>query len=107
MKDFYNFFESVFLDIEFSENLTLPVKHQARSLHWSYSQRLSPVISKINGEKVYHAYSSHDCKHEKTFVKIVLDMLQSRLTRKTGLWLLKVITANPNTSPLNMSLTIK
>ena len=75
MKDFYNFFESVYLDIEFRENLTASETSSPISSLVVFSTALSG-ISKINGEKVYHAYFSHDCKHEKTFVKTVLDMLQ-------------------------------
>ena len=52
IKDFYNLFDSVNLDIDFSENLTLPIKHQAQSLHWSYTQiTVHSGILKADGEK--------------------------------------------------------
>ena len=73
IKDFYNYFESVKLDIDFRENLTLPVKHQPQSLHWSYTQiTIHSGILKSDGEKIYHAYIyvSDNLKHDQTFVKI-------------------------------------
>ena len=37
VNDFYNFFDSVNIDMDFSVNLTLLVKKQPQSLHWSNS----------------------------------------------------------------------
>ena len=74
IKDFFNFFDSINLDIDFSENLTFPVKHQPQSLHWSYTQiTIHSGILKGDGVKTYHAYVSNNLKHDKTFVKVVID----------------------------------
>ena len=63
IKEFYNFFASVCIDIDFSENFTLPVKHQAQSLHWSYTKvTVHTRIIKVDGEKIYHV-------HQKTLTR--------------------------------------
>jgi len=50
IKDFYDMFDSVDIDIDFSENLTLPVMYQAQSLHWSYTQiTVHSGILKVDG----------------------------------------------------------
>ena len=71
IKEFRNLFESVCIDINFSENLTLPVKHQAQSLHWSCTKvTVHSGIIKADGEKIYHIHLSENPKHNQTFMKI-------------------------------------
>ena len=85
IKEFYNLFESVCIDIDFSENLTLPVKHLAQSLHWSYTKiSAHSGIIKVDCEKTYHVHLLENPKHDQTFVKILLhDMLNNvHLTNK-------------------------
>ena len=78
IKDFYDMFDSVDLDIDFSENLTLPVKHQAQSLHWSYTQiTVHSGIVKVEGEKSYHPYFSDNRKHDQVFVKLSIEKMLS------------------------------
>lgn len=66
-------FDAVFLDIDFSENLKLPVKFEPQSMHWCHETiTVHSGIIKIHGEKSYHPYVSDDKKHDQTFVKKVL-----------------------------------
>ena len=53
------------IDIDFSENLTISVKYEPQSLHWCHQQvTIHSGISKTNGNKIYHAHFSDDCKHD-------------------------------------------
>ena len=50
---FRNMFDGVFLDIDFSENLKLPVKFEPQSMHWCHEAvTVHSGILKIHGEKV-------------------------------------------------------
>ena len=83
IKQFNNLFESIGTDIDISENLILPVKHQ--SLHLSYTNvTVHSGIIEVYGEKIYHVHLSKNHWHDRTFVKIVLHMLNNvNLTNKT------------------------
>lgn len=84
IKDFH-MFDSVEIDV--IENLTLPVKYQAQSLHWSYTQiTVHSSIVKVDGEKSYHPYFSDKRNHDLVFVKILIDKMISNidLTQKVA-----------------------
>ena len=52
-------FGDISLDIDFSENLTVPVKFEPQSLHWSHEQiTVHSDILKVSGEKVI----THTCQ---------------------------------------------
>ena len=53
-----NTFEnSILVDVDFSENLNIPVKYEPQSLHWCHQQvSVHSGITKSNGEKLYHPY---------------------------------------------------
>ena len=69
---FESLFDSVSIDINFAENLTVPVKYQPQSLHWSHEQvTVHSGIMKVKGEKTYHLYFSDSLKHDQVFVKKV------------------------------------
>ena len=78
IKTFNKHFDTVFLDIDFSENPNTPVKFQTlviapQSFHWSHSQiTVHFGILKNHGEKSY-PYLSDDRKHDQSFVKIVIE----------------------------------
>lgn len=66
--------EGVYLDVDFSENLSVPVKYEPQSLHWGHDQiSVHSGLLKINGEKYYHPYLSDDRKHDQVFVRKVLN----------------------------------
>ena len=68
---FCDSFDALFID--FSENLSLPVKFEPQSLHWHKTQvSVHSGIMKIHGEKSYHPYVSNDRKYDQKFVKLVL-----------------------------------
>ena len=73
IKAFYQLFDAVHIDIDFSENLTLDVKWELQSLHWVKQQiTVHSGIVKCNGEKVYHPYISDTKVHDQGFVKLAL-----------------------------------
>ena len=50
-------------DIDFSENLTVPVKYEPQSLYWCpLYWYIHSGISKTNGNKIYHAHFPDDHK---------------------------------------------
>jgi len=69
--------EGVYIDVDFSENLSVPVKCEPQSLHWGHEQvTVHSGILKINGAKFYHPYLSDDRKHDQVFVrKVIQEML--------------------------------
>ena len=65
-----------YIDIDFSENLTVPVKFEPQSLHWSHEEITVHLgIIKMNGEKSYHPYLSMDQKHDHSCVEVVLNQM--------------------------------
>ena len=71
---FKEHFDTIFIDIDFSENLMVPVKYEPQSLHWSHEQvTVHSGILKAQGKKSYHPYISDDRKHDQTFVHCVLE----------------------------------
>ena len=71
---FRDHFDALFIDIDFSENLSIPVKYEPQSLHWYHEQvTIHSGIVKLHGEKSYHPYVSDDRKHDQKFVKLVLE----------------------------------
>ena len=74
MGKFQNIFNTVMTDIDFSENISIPVKYEPQSLHWAHDQIIiHSGILKVGGEKSYHPYLSKDCKHDQQLVQIVLE----------------------------------
>ena len=74
IKTFHDLFDALNTDIDFSENLLVPVKYEPQSLHWSHKQvTIHSGILKLNGEKSYHPYISEDRQHDQSFVKIVIE----------------------------------
>jgi len=77
---FRNNFHVLFMDIDFSENLTIPVKFEPQSMHWYHETVTIPSgIIKLHGNKSYHPYISDDKKHDQKFVKIVLEEMLETL----------------------------
>ena len=61
------------VDIDFSENFTVPVKFEPQSLHCCHQQvTVHSGILKWNGEKNYIAHFSYDRKHDQLFVDNVV-----------------------------------
>lgn len=71
-------FDAIYMDLDFSENLDVPVKFEPQSLHWCHQQvTVHSGILKVEGEKSCHPYFSNDRKHDQQFVNIVMkEMLQ-------------------------------
>ena len=74
VQNFRECYETILVDIDFSENLSVPVHQEIQSLHWSHDQvTVHSGIIKQNGEKSYHPYLSNDKKHDQHLVHLVLD----------------------------------
>ena len=72
-------FDALFLELDFSEKLKVPLKYEPQSMHWTGVEVIvHSGILKDHGEKKYHAYLSYDLIQDHVFVNITLDeMLQS------------------------------
>ena len=78
INQFHNLFDAARIDIDFSENLSVPVKYEPQSMHWHQQQvTVHSGILFDNGNKSYHPYLSSDNKHDQKFVKIVMDEMIS------------------------------
>ena len=67
--------------MDFSENLSVPIKYEPQTMHW-YSQQIT-IHSGIlfdNGNKSYHPYISVDKKHDQKFVRIVMDEMINNIS---------------------------
>ena len=77
--------------LDFSENLTVPVKQEPQSLHWSKEQKtVHSGILKMNGEKQYHPYMSDDLKHDQCFVSNVVENMVAEVNISAEMTLLIV-----------------
>lgn len=75
---FKEHFNTLVIDIDFSENLSVPVKYEPQSLHWSHDQiTVHSGLMKYQGEKSYHPYLSADRHHDQHFVQCVLEEMLS------------------------------
>ena len=72
--EFNELFDCIYIDIDFSEKLTVLLKYEPQSMHWSNSQVIvHSGILKVHGDKSYHTYLSDDLIQDHVFVNIVLD----------------------------------
>ena len=75
---FQSHFKGVFIDIDFSQNLDVPVKFEPQSLHWTHEQVTvhSGILKTSDSDiKEYHPYISDDKKHDQQFVEVVIDKM--------------------------------
>ena len=73
IKKFWGMFNTFLLEIDFSENLKVPVKFEPQSMHWPHEQvNIHPGILKFSGEKSYHPHLSDDRKHDQKSVWICI-----------------------------------
>ena len=76
---FINYFDCAYIDTDFFENLSVPVKYEPQSLHWAHDQvTVHSGILKVQGFKSYHTYFSDSKLHDQVFVnEMLLEMLQN------------------------------
>ena len=73
------------MDIDFSENLQVPVKFDPQSLHWCHPQIIVHAgIVKFNEQKTYHPYLSSDKKYDHVFVKVAIEEMLAEEDIKQG-----------------------
>ena len=67
-----------YIDLNFSENLSVPVKYEPQDLHWSHEQiTVHSGILKLKREKSYHPYLSTNRKHDQHFLQLcILEILK-------------------------------
>ena len=70
-------FDPVSIDIDFSENLTVPVNYKPQSLHWSHSQ-VTVWDSEKRWRKKLSSFFSADRKHDQTFVKFAMEEMLNK-----------------------------
>ena len=71
---FHQTYNSINIDIDFSEKLKVPLKYEPQILHWNNPQVIvHSGILKDSGTKEYHAYLSDDVIQDHVFVSKVLD----------------------------------
>ena len=71
---FLDAMQCAYIDIDYSENLTIGIKWEPQSMHWSKQQvTVHSGIFKYNAEKVFHPYISDSRIHDQVFVKQVLE----------------------------------
>ena len=94
------------MDIDFSENLFVPVKYEPQSLHWLYPQIIVySGLVRYNGEK---SYLSSDRNHDHNFVKCAIEEILSELNLKASTTIIiKMTIANHNESVLPISQIFK
>ena len=70
---FLELFDCAWIDVDFSENLSVPVKYEPQSLHRAHEQlSVHSGILTIKGIKSYHPYLSDNKVHDQVFVNEVL-----------------------------------
>ena len=71
-------FDCIEIDLDFSEKLTVPLKYEPQSMHWTNAQIIvHSAIMKSLGEKTYHPYLSDDKFQGYVFVSLSLDEILS------------------------------
>ena len=74
IKPFLAMIDTVNMDIDFSENLTLGMKFEPSSMHWVKQQiSVHSGILKLDEVKEYHPYISVSRTHDQAFVKVAVD----------------------------------
>ena len=74
---FLELMQCAYIDVDFSENLTIGVKWEPQSMHWCKKQvTIHSAIMKYNEEKVYYPTPSNTRIHDQVFVKQVLEMIR-------------------------------
>ena len=74
IKLFREQFDTISVDVDFSENLSVPIKYEPQFLNWSHFQvTVLSGILKNSGEKSYHPYLSNNCKHDQVFVHLAIE----------------------------------
>ena len=78
VKDFCSQFNAVYMDMDYSENLTILMKKQPRSLYWTQEvYSIHSGISKSKNGKIYHRTISSKKKHDQVFTNIVTKEMMS------------------------------
>ena len=64
------------IEIDFSENLTIPINHEAQSMHWTHRQvTVHTSVINCGSYKLYHGALSDILEHDTVFTKSCLDNL--------------------------------
>ena len=77
---------AAYMDIDFTENLTVPLKYETQSLHWvqESKSKFIQVLSKPTVQS-YHPYFSDTKVHDHIFIKIAMDEMLSEVNNMNSL----------------------
>lgn len=66
--------KAIYVDTDFSENLTIGIRKEPQSLHWCKLQvSVHSALIKYHQEKVYHPYVSDSRVHDQAFVRLCFE----------------------------------
>ena len=75
---FINSYNCAYIDVDFSENLTIGLQKEPQSLHWLRKQvTVHSAIVKANDKKMYHPFVSDTQTHDQVFVRAALEEMLS------------------------------
>ena len=78
---FKEYFAGVLMDVDYSKNLSIPVKFEPQSLHWSHAQvTVHSGMVKTPTEKTYHPYISDEKKHDQVFAQLCIEHMMNEIT---------------------------
>jgi hypothetical protein len=68
--------DALWIDVDLSENLQVPVKEEPQAMHWSHEQiTVHSGIVKVNGHKVYHPYLCAEKEHDQQTVATAINKI--------------------------------
>ena len=80
---FLNTLNTVYMDIDFSENLTIGINWEPQETHWTKTQvTVHSGLVKLDEEKVYHPYISNSRLHDQVFVHQALEEMIERTNKR-------------------------
>ena len=69
-------FNAIWMDVDLSENLSVPVDKEIQPLHWGKPQvTVHSGIVKLNGDKAYHPYISESLVHDQELVATAIQKM--------------------------------
>ena len=80
--------KAVYVDTDFSENLTIGMKKEPQSLHWCKTQvTVHSAIVKFDDKKAYHPYISDSRKHDPAFITLSFKEIKFHTDVPQGVWI--------------------
>ena len=72
--EFNQLFHGIYLDLDYSENLTISMKEMVQSIYWTQETvSVHSGILKPKDGKTFHPYISNSEKHDQVLTKIAIE----------------------------------